>query len=412
MNYEKAYKEALERAKYCLTTDMDNSGHWAVNHIFPELAESEDEKMIGRIIEALQRYMPTDELLEEQEMVSWLEKQGENRRVNFDEAEKEKYDFVSGQYIQCRASFNEFKEDNSYWLEYIGNDTYIGRSDNILNQKFHITPRQLYRLFTQQHFYKEDNTNDETNAPTGYGKYVDECLNEASKHFFSKGEDKFSVADLFYAGVRCGKSWIEKQCEKKSVDVIEPKFKVGDWITDGQLTCKVLGITCKSYELHLHNDDYSHFETDIQSVDKHYHLWTIQDAKDGDVLVHNGCTFIFMGIKDGIVQAIEENILEPVSFGKPDEDNDYHPATKEQRDLLFAKMKEDGYEWNEEKKVLSKIEKQTPKSKWTEEDEKNWREIMYVIEENKDTAPDYDIETYDAFISWLNNIKQRMEEVK
>ena len=53
--------------------------------------------------------------------------------------------------------------------------------------------------------------NDETNAPTGYGKYVDECLNDAINHFFSEGEDKYSVADLFYAGVRCGKSWIEKQ---------------------------------------------------------------------------------------------------------------------------------------------------------------------------------------------------------
>jgi len=58
---------------------------------------------------------------------------------------------------------------------------------------------------------KEDNTNEETNAPTEYGKYVEECLNEASKHFFSEGEDKYSVADLFYAGVRCGKSWLEKQ---------------------------------------------------------------------------------------------------------------------------------------------------------------------------------------------------------
>lgn len=147
--------------------------------------------------------------------IAWLEKQGENCLVNFDEAEKEKYDFVSGQFIECRKSFNGFKEDNSYWLEYVGDDNYIGRSDNILNQKFHITPRQLFTLFTWQHRPKENNVNEETNAPTGYGKYVDECLNEASKHFFSEGEDKYSVADLFYAGVRCGKSWFEKQAEQE-----------------------------------------------------------------------------------------------------------------------------------------------------------------------------------------------------
>lgn len=32
-----------------------------------------------------------------------------------------------------------------------------------------------------------------------------------------------------------------------------------------------------------------------------------------------------------------------------------HPATKEQRDLLFAKMREAGYEWDVDKKELRKI---------------------------------------------------------
>ena len=42
VDYEKKYEEALKRAKYCLTTDMDNSGHWAIKQIFPELKVSED----------------------------------------------------------------------------------------------------------------------------------------------------------------------------------------------------------------------------------------------------------------------------------------------------------------------------------------------------------------------------------
>ncbi|MBO6273828.1 hypothetical protein J6O48_13810 [bacterium] len=40
MDYKEKYNAALERAKYALTTDMDNDGHWAVNYIFPELKES------------------------------------------------------------------------------------------------------------------------------------------------------------------------------------------------------------------------------------------------------------------------------------------------------------------------------------------------------------------------------------
>lgn len=57
----------------------------------------------------------------------------------------------------------------------------------------------------------KENSDYGTNAPTEYDKYVDECLNKAAEHFYSEGEDKYSVADLFYAGVRCGKSWIERQ---------------------------------------------------------------------------------------------------------------------------------------------------------------------------------------------------------
>ena len=70
--------------------------------------------------------------------------------TNKELAEKEKNDFVSSQFLQCKLSFDGFKEDEHYWFEYVGDDTYVGRSDNILNQKFHITPRQLYTLFSQQ----------------------------------------------------------------------------------------------------------------------------------------------------------------------------------------------------------------------------------------------------------------------
>jgi hypothetical protein len=96
--------------------------------------------------------------------IAWLEKQCDIDKSTYEIAEKEKCDFVSGQFIECRKSFDEFKEDNSYWFDYVGNDTYIGRSDNILNKKFHITPKQLYRLFTQQHRPKENTVNEETNV--------------------------------------------------------------------------------------------------------------------------------------------------------------------------------------------------------------------------------------------------------
>lgn len=68
--------------------------------------------------------------------------------------EKEKDNFVSGKYLICLIDFKIFKKGQSYWLEYIGNDTYIGRSDNILNEKVTIEPFQLDYFIES---YKFDN---------------------------------------------------------------------------------------------------------------------------------------------------------------------------------------------------------------------------------------------------------------
>ena len=131
--------------------------------------------------------------------LTWLEKQGKVDKESYDIAEKEKYDFVSGKFIQCRKSFYEFKEYNSYWFEYIGNDTYIGKSDNILNKKFHITPRQLYCLFTQQRFYP--------NPPTAYGKYGEQ---KKQVHF-----PKFTFDDVL--ALQCCMEIVKKVQEDKDL---------------------------------------------------------------------------------------------------------------------------------------------------------------------------------------------------
>jgi hypothetical protein len=96
------------------------------------------------------------------------------------------------------------------------------------------------------------------------------------------------------------------------------------------------------------------------------HLWTIQDAKDGDILVCGDNPEIIMLFKS------LRNIHWAFTHFHMYNDGDYrvndwcdcgenvHPATKEQRDLLFNKMKEAGYEWNAKKKELKKIEQGNP----------------------------------------------------
>lgn len=50
----------------------------------------------------------------------------------------------------------------------------------------------------------------------------------------------------------------------------------------------------------------------------------------------------------------------------------------------------------------------SPNSEWSEEDERNLQGIIDEIEANKHNAPDYDLATYDRFLSWLKSLKDRV----
>lgn len=161
-------------------------------------------------------------------------------------------------------------------------------------------------------------------------------------------------------------SWLENQCEQKPTDKTEPKFKAGDWVVKGNVVAQILDSQQYAFVgLDTKGNDfvckYSHADS--------MRLFTIQDAKDGDVLVTpNNNIFIFREIHDyrhiydhcGLF--FDHFIAESsCTNGTLSEElpNDYKPATKEQRDLLFSKMKEAGYEWDVEKRELRKIEQKS-----------------------------------------------------
>ena len=187
------------------------------------------------------------------------------------------------------------------------------------------------------------------------------------------------------SGIERWIAWLEKQGEQKTFDYEnatiqqkdfapkpEPKFKVGDWVV-----CEVTG---SAYQIkncieNLNNHKYGYDLTNggyIGSDEVNiYHLWTIQDAKDGDVLFLDlmcGKTFIYNGVNSDMailysfIISNDGNDVLPYHIGKPntgigtieDNKNIIHPATKEQRDTLFAAMKAEGYEWNAEKKEVKR----------------------------------------------------------
>lgn len=78
MNYEQKYKEALERAKAEQETFLKRgniSAKTAIERIFPELRESEDERIRKEIIQFLQ--LPHPQFVGKrnyEEWIAWLEK--------------------------------------------------------------------------------------------------------------------------------------------------------------------------------------------------------------------------------------------------------------------------------------------------------------------------------------------------
>ena len=80
MDYEQKYKEALERAKGFIKSNQDNVETYVrIDKIFPELQESEDERIRKGLIDMFQRH-PYCEIngLKTKDIVAWLEKQKEN----------------------------------------------------------------------------------------------------------------------------------------------------------------------------------------------------------------------------------------------------------------------------------------------------------------------------------------------
>ena len=192
-------------------------------------------------------------------------------------------------------------------------------------------------------------------------QYVDTCPVDGRVTHDNINEpywNNHSMMDAYKAG------WLEKQGEQKPIDKVESKFKDGDVL--------------------YHKSPLTGIEYFVMSrgvnrcgnIDSYFRY----NSEDG------------FGIN-----------IPSVLSGKLD---DITPATKEQRDLLFQKMKEAGYEWDAEKKELRKIE-QKP-AEWSDEDSERLDRIHKFIWANRkgDTDEIYQLEQ-DA--DWHKSIKDRVQ---
>jgi hypothetical protein len=198
---------------------------------------------------------------------------------------------------------------------------------------------------------------------------------------------------LFKAMHEAGYMWDSESKELMSVVGIksptvtkgESKFKVGDWIVDEiDLAWMVTEVTDTLYVIHA-TDAYE-LTPKKELVEKGCRLWSLTiDAKPGDVLVadENRRPFIFKGMLD------ESHPNSPVAYCGLDTRGNFivsqddawwpgeiiTPSTPSERDLLFERMTEAGYVWNEAEKTLMNVSKLTS---FVDEDKSNLQCVINV----------------------------------
>jgi len=316
MDYEKKYKEALERAKKgeCL------------ENIFPELKESEDEKMREMAIKAV--YAPEAQScikswgINPDDVIAWLEKQCVQKPIISNNALREGI---------AHFGITQYQIDN--WLK-----KYVDVEKQAELQYWKPSEEQLKAL-----------------------DYAFNCCPDTERGNYYEGVLRTLIDELYKLQ--------EKQGEQKPADKVETKQK-SDIEKDKWYVCNTAQYTdfvvgkayyCPKNGMLKPNEN----EMARYVARNCFRPWTIQDAKDGDVLYDNytNTVLIFKSQTCGWIKVycnfwITKNKFTGINFanyGRVSE-MDLKPATKEQRDMLFQKMKEVGYEWDFEVKKLNKIE--------------------------------------------------------
>lgn len=325
-------------------------GSNVAEEIFPEFEESEDERIrncIGMCLTDANEQRFKDYNTSLKECIAWIEKQGENTLIEEIKRRKELY--------------SREKEKAVLFAEKLSLGGRIAVLEELL-------------VFA--------------NEKQGEQKPILDF--KASNWYVSKVDGK--IHDLTY----------------NPTDKTEPTFKVGDWIvTDKNNITQIKAVNNGYYTID------NGMDFNMSYVDKYWRLWTIQDAKDGDVLWHSDSAsngiFIFKEIRyDGKVLCYCDYDSEDYfCLGEHHtccwaNAKILHPATKEQRDLLFQKMKEAGLEWDADKKKLKKLTQSVTKTSdkgWSEEDERIYQSII------DDTVQENQLDSKQ--IDWLKNIKYR-----
>lgn len=203
-------------------------------------------------------------------------------------------------------------------------------------------------------------------------------------------------------------------------------FKVGDFVYD-----------CNDYRKPIYRIDeivdntYICKKVDDESVVLHFdmnnpylRLWTVNNATNGDVIVDTLDNIIlFRKIGNNAFDDVVDYhcvIFNDDTFEVQDQDfffgwieDTFFPATKEQRERLFNKIKENNYVWNSEEKRLSKAKEHIENN--VSEDKTTYVDIdkvcEYLYEWNRKQVERFGSRATLGCGDFTINVREMLEEI-
>ena len=195
MNYENKYNNALEKLQEALAPkdgrEISGLTRACIEEIFPELKESEDERIRKEIIATIHLYYGEPLEDEAKEMISWLEKQG-----------KQKTDIPKWKYKKDNAPLSK----DCLILNRYG-CVVKSVSGAIVSDAWVLDYDELAKLPKEEVEKQEE----KLQGKTALEAIKEEKVDNANK---VEPKDYSSIDPLFF----------------NTTDKVEPKFKVGDWV--------------------------------------------------------------------------------------------------------------------------------------------------------------------------------------
>ncbi len=307
------------------------------------------------------------------EWIQWLEKQVSITKLS----EEEEKELAKSVLTSCATSFINYLDAHKYDGKMCVSN---GECEDIENAFLNAMWDRLHRYYCK-YIEKQDELKsiDDITSQEAVDIAVAKCFEEGDKKSIETVKPKFKVGDRITNGrytkliVGINSDWphyIFKDGTSERIDVIddkyhflpETKFKVGDWIVNKQGEIAHVDSVKEDkygtlrYYIKFTNGAY----TDPMPcfIDEEFHVFTIKDAKAGDVLYSPCCKILFI-FKNNKTCYVGYNLqYQPGGFVVNSPiciPSDSIPANKEQCDVLKKAITDAGYKWDAGRKHLEKF---------------------------------------------------------